>query len=73
MYMNDNCCVFRYDIVTDPERWLDVNKLTGDIITRRQLNIQSPHLKNGVYKAVVRATGLWNPSMLFYVVYMLFT
>ncbi|CAL8350810.1 unnamed protein product [Merluccius merluccius] len=46
----------RYDIVTDPERWLDVNKLTGDIITRRPLNIRSPHLKNGVYNAVVRAT-----------------
>ncbi|KAJ3593887.1 hypothetical protein NHX12_006220 [Muraenolepis orangiensis] len=46
----------RYDIFRDPERWLEVNKLTGDIIARRPFNIRSAHLKNGVYSAVVRAT-----------------
>ncbi|KAG7261549.1 hypothetical protein CRUP_022715 [Coryphaenoides rupestris] len=45
-----------YDIIKDPERWLDINKLTGDIIARRPFNIRSPHLRSGVYTAVVRAT-----------------
>ena len=65
--------VFRYDIIRDPERWLEINKVTGDIIARRPFNIRSPFLRNGVYNAVVRATGLWNTFMMLYeVVYSCF-
>ncbi|CAL8246986.1 unnamed protein product [Lota lota] len=46
----------RYEIISDPERWLEINKVTGDIITRRPFNIRSSHLRNGIYNAVVRAT-----------------
>ena len=63
MYMNE-ITVFRYDIIRDPEKWLEINKVTGDIIARRPFNIRSPNLRNGVYTAVVRATGLWNPFMM---------
>ena len=72
MYMNERT-VFRYDIIRDPERWLEINKVTGDIIARRPFNIRSPFLRNGVYNAVVRATGLWNTFMMLYeVVYSCF-
>ncbi|CAL8362189.1 unnamed protein product [Gadus morhua 'NCC'] len=46
----------RYDIIRDPERWLEINKVTGDISARRPFNIRSTYLRNGVYNAVVRAT-----------------
>ena len=65
MYMNERT-VFRYDILRDPERWLEINKVTGDVSARRPFNIRSTYLRNGVYNAVVRATGLWNPFMRLY-------
>ncbi|KAM3877057.1 cadherin-15 [Diretmus argenteus] len=45
-----------YAISRDPERWLDINKQTGDIIAKRSFNIRSPHVKNNIYYAVVKVT-----------------
>lgn len=47
----------RYEISKDPERWLDINRNTGDIIAKRTFNMRSPHVKNNIYNAVVKATG----------------
>lgn len=47
----------RYEISRDPERWLDINRDTGDITTRRAFNMRSPHVRNNIYNAVVKVTG----------------
>uniref|UniRef100_A0A4W6CEW2 Cadherin 15, type 1, M-cadherin (myotubule) n=1 Tax=Lates calcarifer TaxID=8187 RepID=A0A4W6CEW2_LATCA len=46
----------RYDISRDPERWLDIDRDTGDIMARRTFNMRSPHVKNHIYTAVVKVT-----------------
>ncbi|XP_068192407.1 cadherin-15 [Antennarius striatus] len=46
----------RYEIIRDPERWLDINRDTGDISAKRTFNMRSPHVKNNVYNAVVKVT-----------------
>ncbi|KAF6715695.1 Cadherin-15 [Oryzias melastigma] len=48
--------VLSYEIFRDPEGWLDVDKLTGDISVKRAFNMRSPHVENNVYSAVVRVT-----------------
>lgn len=48
---------YRYEIVRDPEWWLDINKDTGAIYARRTFNMRSPHVKNNVYTAIVKVTG----------------
>lgn len=47
----------RYEIGRDPERWLDVDRLTGDITAKRNFNMRSPHVRNNIYRAVVKVTG----------------
>ncbi|XP_053173404.1 cadherin-15 [Scomber japonicus] len=47
----------RYEISRDPERWLDINRNTGDIIAKKSFNMRSPHVKNNIYNAVVKVTG----------------
>lgn len=47
----------RYEISRDPERWLDINRDTGDITAKRTFNMRSPNVKNNIYKAVVKVTG----------------
>lgn len=46
----------RYEISRDPERWLDINKDTGDITARRTFNMRSPNVRNNIYTAVVKVT-----------------
>uniref|UniRef100_A0A3P8TQN1 Cadherin 15, type 1, M-cadherin (myotubule) n=1 Tax=Amphiprion percula TaxID=161767 RepID=A0A3P8TQN1_AMPPE len=46
----------RYEIIRDPERWLEINRDTGDITARRSFNMRSPHVKNNIYTAVVKVT-----------------
>ncbi|XP_008308154.2 cadherin-15 [Cynoglossus semilaevis] len=46
----------RYEMILDPERWLDINSVTGDISSRRKFNMRSPHVQNQVYSAVVKVT-----------------
>ncbi|XP_042349430.1 cadherin-15 isoform X2 [Plectropomus leopardus] len=46
----------RYEISRDPERWLDINRDTGDITARRTFNMRSPNVKNNIYNAVVKVT-----------------
>ncbi|XP_038556785.1 cadherin-15 [Micropterus salmoides] len=46
----------RYEISRDPERWLDINRDTGDITAKRTFNMRSPNVKNNIYKAVVKVT-----------------
>uniref|UniRef100_A0A665XAZ2 Cadherin 15, type 1, M-cadherin (myotubule) n=1 Tax=Echeneis naucrates TaxID=173247 RepID=A0A665XAZ2_ECHNA len=43
--------VLRYEISRDPERWLDINRDTGDILAKRTFNMRSPHVKNNIYTA----------------------
>lgn len=47
----------RYEINRDPGKWLDINANTGEISAKRNFNIRSPHVRNNVYSAVVKATG----------------
>lgn len=47
-------------MILDPERWLDINSVTGDISSRRKFNMRSPHVQNQVYSAVVKVTGQFN-------------
>lgn len=47
----------RYEISRDPERWLDINRVTGDITAKRGFNMRSPHVRNNIYRAVVKVTG----------------
>ncbi|XP_070821839.1 cadherin-15 [Chaetodon trifascialis] len=46
----------RYEISRDPERWLNINRDTGDITARRTFNMRSPHVKNNIYNAVIKVT-----------------
>ncbi|XP_062238122.1 cadherin-15 [Platichthys flesus] len=46
----------RYEIVRDPEKWLDINRDTGEIRARRTFNMRSPNVKNRIYTAVVKVT-----------------
>ncbi|KAM7424279.1 hypothetical protein PAMA_000559 [Pampus argenteus] len=46
----------RYDISRDPERWLDIDRDTGDIIAKRTFNMRSPYVKNNIYNAAVKVT-----------------
>lgn len=47
----------RYEISRDPGKWLDINANTGEIRVKRNFNIRSPHVRNNVYSAAVKATG----------------
>ncbi|XP_061743503.1 cadherin-15 isoform X2 [Nerophis ophidion] len=46
----------RYEISRDPERWLDINRNTGDITARRPFNMRSPYVRNNIYTAIVKVT-----------------
>ncbi|TDH16982.1 hypothetical protein EPR50_G00003700 [Perca flavescens] len=46
----------RYEISRDPERWLDINRVTGDITAKRTFNMRSPNVRNNIYNAVVKVT-----------------
>uniref|UniRef100_A0A667WWV8 Cadherin 15, type 1, M-cadherin (myotubule) n=1 Tax=Myripristis murdjan TaxID=586833 RepID=A0A667WWV8_9TELE len=46
----------RYEITRDPEKWLDINRETGDISVKRAFNIRSPHIRNNIYNAIVKVT-----------------
>ncbi|CAL1603749.1 unnamed protein product [Knipowitschia caucasica] len=46
----------RYEISRDPERWLDIDRVTGGISVRRAFNMRSPHVKNSIYTAAVKVT-----------------
>ncbi|XP_062417714.1 cadherin-15 [Pungitius pungitius] len=46
----------RYEFSRDPERWLEINRVTGDISARRSFNMRSPNVRNNIYNAVVKVT-----------------
>ncbi|XP_056267890.1 cadherin-15 isoform X2 [Pseudoliparis swirei] len=46
----------RYEMSRDPERWLEINRDTGDITAKRTFNMRSPNVRNNVYNAVVKVT-----------------
>ncbi|XP_019935451.2 cadherin-15 [Paralichthys olivaceus] len=46
----------RYEIIRDPEKWLDIDRDTGDIRAKRTFNMRSPNVKNQIYTAVVKVT-----------------
>ncbi|XP_077420295.1 cadherin-15 isoform X2 [Vanacampus margaritifer] len=52
----------RYEVSRDPERWLDINRHTGDISARRTFNMRSQHVKNNIYAAVVKVTDVGGVS-----------
>uniref|UniRef100_A0A8C6S2Z9 Cadherin 15, type 1, M-cadherin (myotubule) n=1 Tax=Neogobius melanostomus TaxID=47308 RepID=A0A8C6S2Z9_9GOBI len=43
-----------YEISRDPEQWLDIDGVTGDISVKRTFNMRSPHVKNSMYTATNR-------------------
>ncbi|KAM9408657.1 cadherin-15 isoform 2-T2 [Pholidichthys leucotaenia] len=53
----------RYEISRDPERWLDINRQTGDITAKRSFNMRSPHVKNNIYSAAVKVTDAGGVSV----------
>nr|XP_040021731.1 cadherin-15 [Gasterosteus aculeatus aculeatus] len=46
----------RYEFSRDPERWLEINRDTGDITAKRRFNMRSPNVRNNIYNAVVKVT-----------------
>ncbi|XP_054626807.1 cadherin-15 isoform X2 [Dunckerocampus dactyliophorus] len=46
----------RYEISRDPERWLEINRNTGEITARRSFNMRSQHVRNNIYAAIVKVT-----------------
>ncbi|KAM6950258.1 cadherin-15 isoform 2-T2 [Lycodopsis pacificus] len=46
----------RYEISRDPERWLEINRDTGDITAKRTFNMRSPNVRNNIYNAVIKVT-----------------
>ncbi|XP_060767536.1 cadherin-15 [Neoarius graeffei] len=48
----------RFEITQDPEKWLSINRETGEISARKTFNIRSPHVKNNKYKAVVKVADM---------------
>ncbi|XP_037102988.1 cadherin-15 [Syngnathus acus] len=46
----------RYEISRDPERWLTIDKHTGDISAKRTFNMRSQHVQNNIYVATVKVT-----------------
>nr|XP_057944744.1 cadherin-15 [Doryrhamphus excisus] len=46
----------RYEIISDPERWLDINRNTGEITARRTFNMRSQYVRNNIYTAIVKVT-----------------
>ncbi|XP_035250989.1 cadherin-15-like [Anguilla anguilla] len=46
----------RYEVEYDPEEWLSVDPETGEIRTQKAFNLRSPHVKNGIYHAVIKVT-----------------
>ncbi|XP_077569579.1 cadherin-15 [Stigmatopora nigra] len=46
----------RYEISRDPERWLDINRHTGDITAKRTFNMRSHYVQNKIYVATVKVT-----------------
>ncbi|XP_061526112.1 cadherin-15 [Phycodurus eques] len=57
----------RYEISRDPERWLDINRHTGDITAKRTFNMRSHHVKNNIYVAIVKVTDVGGVSTTAYV------
>ncbi|KAM6942820.1 cadherin-15 isoform 1-T1 [Xenentodon cancila] len=52
----------RYEMIKDPERWLEIDRHTGEITLRRPFNMRSPHVENNVYNAAVRVTDAGGAS-----------
>lgn len=50
--------ILRYEITEDPEKWLSINRDTGEISSRKNFYIRSPYVKKNKYRAVVKVTDL---------------
>ncbi|XP_066512621.1 cadherin-15-like [Hoplias malabaricus] len=48
----------RFEITHDPEKWLAINRETGEISARKNFNIRSPYVKKNKYTALVKVTDL---------------
>ncbi|XP_036440313.1 cadherin-15 [Colossoma macropomum] len=48
----------KFEITHDPERWLGINRDTGEVTARRTFNIRSSYVKNNKYTALVKVTDL---------------
>lgn len=50
--------MLRFEISEDPEKWLSINRDTGEISARKNFNIRSPYVKKNKYRAVVKVTDM---------------
>lgn len=46
----------RFEISHDPEKWLAINRDTGEVTARRAFNIRSPHVKDNIYRAMIKVS-----------------
>lgn len=52
----------RFDISYDPEKWLSINRDTGEVTAKRAFNIRSPHVQNNVYRAMIEVSDAGESS-----------
>lgn len=50
--------ILRFEITEDPEKWLLINRETGEISARNHFNIRSPYIRKNKYKAGVKVTDM---------------
>ncbi|KAJ8417792.1 hypothetical protein AAFF_G00226350 [Aldrovandia affinis] len=46
----------RFEVQYDPEKWLSINRQTGEIKSKKKFNLQSPYVRDNIYYAVIKVT-----------------
>ncbi|KAL2088474.1 hypothetical protein ACEWY4_015373 [Coilia grayii] len=46
----------RFEISYDPEKWLAINRDTGEVTAKQAFNIRSPHVQNNKYRAMIKVS-----------------
>ncbi|KAM8877815.1 cadherin-2-like [Synchiropus picturatus] len=53
----------RFDIIKDPEDWIKINDITGEISAKRRFDSRSVHVSNKVYTAGVKVMAFQPPQI----------